>query len=47
MAESFFATLKFEAIQGRVFANKAEARLALQDYIEVFYNRQWLHSGLN
>lgn len=46
MAESFFATLKLEAVQGRVFASKAEARMVLFDYIEVFYNRTRLHSGL-
>ncbi|MFQ3567140.1 MAG: IS3 family transposase [Aggregatilineales bacterium] len=46
MAESFFATLKLEAVQGRVFVSKAEARMVLFDYIEVFYNRTRLHSGL-
>lgn len=46
MAESFFATLKLEAVCGQVFAHRAEARMALFDYIEVFYNRQRLHSGI-
>lgn len=46
MAESFFATLKLEAIQGQVFATRLEARMAIFDYIEVFYNRQRLHSGI-
>lgn len=46
MAESFFATLKLEAVYGRVFATRAQARMALFDYIEVFYNRQRLHSGI-
>ncbi|MBK9751360.1 MAG: IS3 family transposase [Chloroflexi bacterium] len=46
MAESFFATLKFEAIHGQVFATRSEARMAIFDYIEVFYNRQWLYSGI-
>jgi transposase InsO family protein len=46
MAESFFATLKLEAVRGHVFASRAEARMALFDYMEVFYNRQRLHSGI-
>ena len=46
MAESFFATLKLEAVQGRVFATRSEARMVIFDYIEVFYNRQRLHSSL-
>lgn len=47
MAESFFATLKLEAIHGRVFATRSEARTAIFDYIEVFYNRQRLHSSID
>jgi putative transposase len=46
VAESFFATLKLEAIQGQVYASHEAARAALFDYIEVFYNRQRLHSSL-
>ncbi|MBI1184774.1 transposase [bacterium] len=46
VAESFFATLKLEALQGQVYASHADARAALFDYIEVFYNRQRLHSSL-
>jgi len=46
MAESFFATLKLEAIQGRVFATRSQARMLIFDFIEVFYNRQRLHSSL-
>lgn len=46
MAESFFATLKLEAVQGRVFATRSEARMAIFDYIEVFYNRKRLHSSI-
>lgn len=46
MAESFLATLKLEAVQGRVFATRSEACLAIFDYIEVFYNRQRLYSGI-
>ncbi len=46
MAESFFATLKLEAVQGRVFATRSQARMVIFDYIEVFYNRQRLHSSI-
>jgi putative transposase len=45
MMESFFATLKAECAC-RPFATRAQARTALFDYIEVFYNRQRLHSAL-
>lgn len=44
-AESFFATVKLEAGRGQVFASRAVARQELFDFIEVFYNRQRLHSG--
>jgi len=46
VAESFFATLKLEVVQGQVYENHTDARTALFDYIEVFYNRQRLHSSL-
>ena len=46
-AESFFATVKLEAIPEDIFASRQEARMALFDYIEVFYNRQRLHSGID
>ena len=46
-AESFFATVKLEAIPQGLFASRQEARMALFDYIEVFYNRQRLHSGID
>lgn len=44
--ESFFATLKREGIQGQLFATRQAAKLALFEYIEVFYNRSRLHSSL-
>jgi len=47
VAESFFATLKTELCQDRRFATHAEARQAIFEYIEVFYNRQRLHSTLD
>jgi transposase InsO family protein len=46
VAESFFASLKLEALHGQIYASKRAARSALFDYIEVFYNRQRLHSSL-
>lgn len=45
-AESFFATLKNEMYSRERFATKARARFAVAEYIEVFYNRQRLHSAL-
>ncbi|MQM29001.1 IS3 family transposase [Glycomyces sp. NEAU-7082] len=45
-AESFFASLKNECYHQRSFATRTEARTAVADYIEVFYNRQRLHSTL-
>lgn len=44
-AESFFATIKLEAVRGQVFVSRAVAQQELFDFIEVFYNRQRLHSG--
>ena len=44
--ESFWATLKGERIGDHGFATRAEAKTALCDYIEVFYNRRRLHSAL-
>ena len=44
--ESFWATLKGELIGDHVFATRAEAKTALFDSIEVFYNRRRLPSAL-
>jgi len=46
-AESFFATVKLEAIPEGIFASRQQARMALFDFIEVFYNRERLHSGID
>jgi len=46
-AESLFATVKLEAIPEGIFPSRQQARMALFDYIEVFYNRQRLHSGID
>ncbi|MGH8247126.1 MAG: IS3 family transposase, partial [Gammaproteobacteria bacterium] len=46
MAESFFGKIKTEYIDHIKFDTRAEARRAVIWYINVFYNRQRLHSGL-
>jgi len=44
--ESFFHTLKVECVYQTRYLTREEARRDLFDYIEVFYNRQRLHSSL-
>jgi putative transposase len=44
--ESFFASLKKELVHDADFATRAEARAALVEYLEVFYNNQRRHSSL-
>ena len=44
-AESFFGTLKTECADVQ-FADRTQARSAIFEYIEVWYNRQRLHSSL-
>jgi putative transposase len=46
VAESFFGGLKSELVNDADFATRAEARTAIFEYIEVFHNRQRLHSSL-
>ena len=46
LMESFFATLKAEGVHRPVFHTPAEAELCLFEYLEVFYNRQRVHSAL-
>jgi putative transposase len=46
VAESFFGTLKTELIHPRIFSTRAIARTVIAEWIEVFYNRQRLHSTL-
>jgi putative transposase len=45
--ESFWSTLKWELVYRTSFASLAHAQAQLFDYIEVFYNRQRLHSALH
>jgi putative transposase len=44
--EAFFATLKIELMDGKAFAGRRAAQAAIFEYMEVFYNRQRLHSSL-
>jgi putative transposase len=44
--ESFFASLKKELVHDADFATRSEARAAIFEYIEVFYNNQRRHSLL-
>lgn len=46
VAESFFHTLKTEHVYQRRFETREEAKRSIFEYIEVFYNRQRLHSFL-
>jgi putative transposase len=40
------ASFKKERVHGADFATRAEARVALVEYIEVFYNRHRRHCSL-
>jgi putative transposase len=46
MAESFFATLECELLDRRPFKTHAEARMAVFEFIEGFYNPRRRHSSL-
>ena len=46
VSESFFATLKREAIDRYFWINKTSVRMAVHEYIEVFYNRKRKHSTI-
>jgi putative transposase len=46
MAESFFATLECELLDRRRFKTQAEARIAVFEFIEGFYNPRRRHSSL-
>ena len=47
-AEAFFSTLKTECFPvNNVFSSKAEARSAIFEYIELYYNNQRFHSALD
>ena len=44
--ESFWSSLKRELVHRCQFATRAEARASIFEWIEVFYNRERLHSAL-
>ena len=46
MIESFWATLKEECIEKRIFSSRNEAKTAIFEYIEIYYNRKRRHSSL-
>ena len=45
-AETFFHSLKVEWIYGNTFRRREDCRQSVIEYVEVFYNRQRLHSYL-
>lgn len=46
VAESFFKTMKTEMVYHEKFQTKNQAKLAVFEYIEIWYNRQRIHSAL-
>jgi transposase InsO family protein len=44
--ESFFSSLKTELVHRTRFPTRQEARAAIFEYIEIFYNRQRRHSSI-
>jgi transposase InsO family protein len=46
LAESFFASLKNERVHRTVYPTRKKAKHDIAHYIEIFYNRQRLHSAL-
>jgi len=47
VAESFFASLKKERVQWKLYQTRAEAQQDILDYITMFYNSRRLHSYLD
>jgi transposase InsO family protein len=46
LVDSFNGTLKRECVDRHTFATRSQARSVVFEYLEVFYNRQRLHSSL-
>jgi putative transposase len=46
MIESFWATLKKECPDETIFSTRDEAKIAIFEYVEVYYNRKRRHSSL-
>ena len=47
VAESFFHTLKTELVYHEAYHTRTQAKQSIFEYIEVFYNRQRMHSANN
>jgi transposase InsO family protein len=47
VSESFFHTLKTELVHHQRYQTRAEAKQDIFEYIEVFYNRERIHSANN
>lgn len=47
LAESFFKTLKRELVAGKAYRTRDEARQDIFKYIELYYNRQRMHSAID
>jgi len=45
-SEAFFSSMKNELMNGKAFGTRRAAQTAIFEYVEVFYNRQRLHSSL-
>jgi transposase InsO family protein len=45
ITESFFHTLKTELVYHELYETKAQANQSIFEYIEVYYNRQRMHSS--
>lgn len=45
--ESFYRTLKVELIYQETYEIRRQARRDIFEYIEIFYNRERLHSSLD
>ena len=46
ITETFFKTLRAELTYHKSFKNRKQARAAIFEFIEVYYNREWAHSSL-
>ena len=46
VTETFFHTLKTELVYQTSYRTRQEAELSIFEYIEIFYNRERLHSSL-
>ena len=46
VAESFFKTMKTEMIYHEKFDTRQKAKLAIFEYIEIWYNRERRHSAV-